>query len=47
MRKTVGYTSAGYTTNTEIAKELKNNPSFGQNTRIQNKLVATYKRNAQ
>ena len=46
VRKTAGYTWTDYKTNTEIAKELKYDPSFGQNTGIQKKLVAMCKQNA-
>jgi hypothetical protein len=42
MRKTVQYTWTDYKTNPAIAK-TKYNPSFGQNTGIQKKMVATYK----
>jgi hypothetical protein len=42
MRKTVGYTWTDYKTNTAIARVL-NTTSFGQNTGIQKKMVATYK----
>ena len=41
MWKTAGYTWTDYKTNTKC-KRTKHNPSFGQNTGIQKKLVATY-----
>jgi hypothetical protein len=44
-RKTAGCNRTDYKTNTAITKELNICPSFGQNTGIQKKLVATYKAN--
>jgi hypothetical protein len=43
MRRTAGYTWTDHKTNTEIAKEY--NPSFGQNTGLQEKLDTTRKLN--
>ena len=43
VRITAGYTWTDYTTNTKCAKETKYSPSFGQDTGIQKKLVATNK----
>jgi hypothetical protein len=49
-RRTAGYTWTEYKTKQKKkkrrCKKTKYNPSFGQNTRIQKKLVATYKQNA-
>jgi hypothetical protein len=45
MRKTAGYAWTDYKIRTDC-KVTKYNPSFGQNTGIQKKLVATYKHNA-
>ena len=45
MRKMAGYAWTDYKTNTDC-KRTKYNSSFGQNTRIQKKLVATYKQYA-
>ena len=42
MRKKAGFTWTNYKTNRDC-KGTKYNPSFGQNTGIQKKLVATYK----
>jgi hypothetical protein len=41
MRITAGYTRTDYKTNTQIAKELKITPIFGQITGIQEKLDTT------
>ena len=46
MRRTAGYIWTDYKTNTQIAKELKNNTNFGQITGIQEKLDTTCKQNA-
>ena len=48
MRKTAGNTWTDYKTNTAIVKYLnrtKYNPSFGQNTGIHKKMVATCEQN--
>jgi hypothetical protein len=46
MRRTAGYTGTDCKTNTQIAKELKNNSNFEQITGIQEKLNTTCKQNA-
>jgi len=43
VRRTAGYTWTDYKTNTQIAKELKITPIFGQITGIQEKLDTTCK----
>jgi hypothetical protein len=45
MKKTAGYTWADYKTNIETEKTQYNH-SFGQNTGIEKKLVATCQQNA-
>ena len=46
MRRIAGYDWTDYETNSQIAKELKNNTNFGQITSIQEKLDTTCKLNA-
>jgi biotin synthase-like enzyme len=46
LRITAGYTWTDYKTNTQMAKELKITPNFGQITGIREKLDTTCKQNA-